>query len=112
MALVLALPACSDPLDQQVLDPVVQDPSAGPGSSSVIVEEGGSGAVGFVVIPEIVAEVAPSVVAVLTPTGEGSGVVWDDDGTIVTNAHVGRSPPGGGRGLRRREAGSGRGGGA
>ena len=36
----------------------------------------------------MVAEVTPSVVAVLTPSGEGSGVVWDASGTIVTNAHV------------------------
>lgn len=43
---------------------------------------------GFEVIPDVVAEVAPSVVAVLTPSGEGSGVVWDVDGRIVTNAHV------------------------
>ncbi len=43
---------------------------------------------GFAVIPDVVAEVAPSVVAVLTPSGEGSGVVWDVDGTILTNAHV------------------------
>lgn len=39
-------------------------------------------------IPEIVREVEPSVVAVLTDRGEGSGVVWDSDGTIVTNEHV------------------------
>ena len=42
----------------------------------------------FAVIPEVAAELAPSVVAVLTPGGEGSGVVWSEDGTIVTNAHV------------------------
>lgn len=43
---------------------------------------------GFAAIPEVVAEVAPSLVAVLTSSGEGSGVIWDGDGTIVTNAHV------------------------
>lgn len=51
------------------------DPEAGPGY-------------GLEVVPEVVAEVAPSVVAVLTQSGEGSGVIWDEDGTIVTNAHV------------------------
>ena len=39
-------------------------------------------------IPEIVAEVEPSVVTVLTDVGLGSGVVWDEDGVIVTNHHV------------------------
>lgn len=39
-------------------------------------------------IPDIVEEVAPSVVAVQTEDGEGSGVVWSADGVIVTNAHV------------------------
>lgn len=39
-------------------------------------------------IPEIVDEVAPSVVAILTEGGQGSGVIWGADGTIVTNQHV------------------------
>lgn len=39
-------------------------------------------------IPRIVDEVEPSVVAILTEAGEGSGVIWDADGTIVTNYHV------------------------
>lgn len=39
-------------------------------------------------IPDIVDEVQPSVVAVQSDSGEGSGVVWDEDGTIVTNHHV------------------------
>ncbi len=36
----------------------------------------------------IVAEVLPSVVLVRTPAGLGSGVVFDDRGHVVTNAHV------------------------
>ncbi len=37
---------------------------------------------------EVVKEVSPSVVQIVTPTGLGSGVVLDDQGDIVTNAHV------------------------
>jgi len=32
--------------------------------------------------------VSPSIVEVMVPNGEGSGVVWSADGDIVTNAHV------------------------
>ncbi len=40
-------------------------------------------------IPEIVREVAPSVVAVLRADGgQGSGVIWDEAGIVVTNDHV------------------------
>jgi serine protease DegQ len=39
-------------------------------------------------IPDIVDDVEPSVVAVETDSGEGSGVIWDDQGLIVTNNHV------------------------
>lgn len=39
-------------------------------------------------IPEIVRRVQPSVVAVLSAGGEGSGVIYDASGVIVTNHHV------------------------
>ena len=43
-------------------------------------------------IPALVERLAPSVVAIRVQTpqgaGEGSGVVWDDEGRIVTNNHV------------------------
>ncbi len=39
-------------------------------------------------IPDIVEEVEPSVVTVLSDSGLGSGVVYAEDGIIVTNAHV------------------------
>ena len=42
----------------------------------------------FARIPEIVRTVEPSVVAVLTDAGEGSGVVWEAGGRVVTNHHV------------------------
>ncbi|MEV1009005.1 trypsin-like peptidase domain-containing protein [Streptomyces sp. NPDC049881] len=37
---------------------------------------------------DVVGEVLPSVVQITTEDGLGSGVVYDDDGHIVTNAHV------------------------
>jgi S1-C subfamily serine protease len=39
-------------------------------------------------IPSIVANVQASVVSVLVGQGAGSGVIWDDDGHVVTNNHV------------------------
>ena len=36
----------------------------------------------------VIADVLPSVVEIRTPAGLGSGVVYDDRGHIVTNAHV------------------------
>lgn len=39
-------------------------------------------------IPDIVEAISPSVVAVVTPAGEGSGVIIDAEGVAVTNAHV------------------------
>ena len=36
----------------------------------------------------MVARVQPSVVAILTDQGQGSGVVWNGDGVVVTNNHV------------------------
>jgi serine protease DegQ len=43
---------------------------------------------GFDRIPELVDDVQPSVVSVVTDGGQGSGVVYDADGWIVTNHHV------------------------
>jgi len=39
-------------------------------------------------VPGIVRAVEPSIVTVLRPDGEGSGVVYDEEGLIVTNYHV------------------------
>jgi S1-C subfamily serine protease len=55
--------------------------------------QGGGAAVTQNDIPGIVDEVQPSVVAILVTTtegdeGQGSGVIWDKDGDIVTNDHV------------------------
>ncbi|MBW3603101.1 MAG: trypsin-like peptidase domain-containing protein [Actinobacteria bacterium] len=51
-----------------------------------------SGGSSFERIPRLVRKVEPSVVAILVETsrsqGQGSGVIWGADGTIVTNNHV------------------------
>ena len=39
-------------------------------------------------IPDIVAAVEPSVTSIVRENGEGSGVVWNDEGIVVTNNHV------------------------
>jgi S1-C subfamily serine protease len=50
-------------------------------------QPGPSGPVTFDTIPQVVAEVEPSVVTVFRDGGLGSGVVWNSN-TIVTNNHV------------------------
>jgi serine protease DegQ len=39
-------------------------------------------------IPDVVQEVEPSIVAVVTEAGQGSGVIWSEGGVVVTNNHV------------------------
>ena len=78
VALAAALGACSEDSDDE--------PRAATGTTAA-----GSAAVAQGVaspIPDIVARVQPSVVAILTGQGQGSGVVWNSDGVIVTNNHV------------------------
>jgi serine protease DegQ len=83
LLLLLALAGCSGS----------DDDSAVSGQTTVTVtrtESVGAGAEAGVFdrIPEIVDRVEPSVVAVETDSGEGSGVIWGADGVIVTNRHV------------------------
>jgi serine protease DegQ len=86
---LLALAGCSGGGDEGNGD----DESA-PGAATVTVTatEGSAPAAGdsdtFGRIPELVRQVEPSVVAVVTGSGEGSGVVFDGEGAIVTNNHV------------------------
>lgn len=74
LASLLALAACSD-----------EPPSPSPDPTAGAAD--GTGA--FAEIPDIVDAVAPSVVSVLrSDGGQGSGVVWDESGIVVTNNHV------------------------
>jgi S1-C subfamily serine protease len=63
-----------------------------PATTRTVERDQSSGGSAWDRIPEIVEQVDPSVVAVAVEgqagRGEGSGVVWDDEGLIVTNEHV------------------------
>lgn len=75
-------------------EPEVEEPAGeGDGNSPTVASDGdderGSGvAAADVSIPDLVEEVEPSVVTIFTEAGLGSGVVYAEDGIIVTNAHV------------------------
>lgn len=71
--LAVVATACSD--EDRALPPVVTAPHV-------------DDTWGLEVVPSVVEQVAPSVVSIRTPGGEGSGVVFDADGIVVTNAHV------------------------
>jgi S1-C subfamily serine protease len=67
--------------------------SATPGrTAQPTAEAQGGGSAAPIALPtdvsEIFERVSPSVVTVVSESGEGSGVVWDDEGHIVTNNHV------------------------
>jgi serine protease DegQ len=84
-ALALVVAACGsedDAGDDDTTTTAAPDRSIpeGPGDTEPIEDLG--------VIPQLVRELQPSVVAVLTDAGEGSGVVYHEDGTVVTNSHV------------------------
>ncbi|HEV8652535.1 MAG TPA: trypsin-like peptidase domain-containing protein [Actinomycetes bacterium] len=83
LALAAMLGACTTSTDQSSADtrpPAAQATRLG---QVTVPGQGPDGA-----IPRLVRQVQPSVVSVATGNGEGSGVVWSDDGVIVTNEHV------------------------
>jgi serine protease DegQ len=67
--------------------PAAASGSGGSGSGG---QPGGgvAGDAGWAEIPAIVAEVQPSVVSIRREGGEGSGVIYGEDGIVVTNQHV------------------------
>jgi S1-C subfamily serine protease len=85
--LTLSLIACSD-------DDGSQDSSGEEGGASASPEAAPStsNASGTGSLPAglsgVVDEVRPSVVSILRDGGEGSGVIWDDQGHVITNNHV------------------------
>jgi S1-C subfamily serine protease len=89
IAAVLLFPslACSDDdtpaTDATAVAPSQTTPEA-QGSGNLSPSSGAS----LADVPRIVEEVSPSVVTVVQADGEGSGVIWDEDGRIVTNNHV------------------------
>jgi serine protease DegQ len=80
LSLAAALAGCTDNSDGQ---------QAGQGPAGAVAGGSGTSQEGaFAQIPDLVDRVEPSVVAILTDGGRGSGVVWDADGAVVTNHHV------------------------
>src|SRR6056297_1636257 len=51
-------------------------------------EAGEISATGLPAIPAVVETVSPAVVAIRTSFSQGSGVIWQSDGIVVTNDHV------------------------
>ncbi|MDQ1478662.1 MAG: hypothetical protein QOE62_3891 [Actinomycetota bacterium] len=72
-ALILCLAACS---------------SSARRASSTTTTASSISAFSLTQLPDLVARAEPSVVTVVTNQGEGSGIIWSSDGTIVTNNHV------------------------
>lgn len=78
LVLALLAPACQgdDSSDTTTVVTTTRDAAAPSGSSS------------FDGIPAIVDAIQPSVVSVVTDAGQGSGVVYDAEGDVITNHHV------------------------
>lgn len=86
----VAAPACMG--DEEGPQEAATTAAATTERTTVTVGGAGDGDGVFSRIPELVEQVRPSVVSISVEgaagQGEGSGVIWDDEGTIVTNQHV------------------------
>ena len=85
VALALILAACGASAPPRPDSPGEADASAAPPQAPAPLPQGDGV---FDRIPEIYQEVQPSVVAIFAGPAEGSGVIWDANGIIVTNNHV------------------------
>jgi S1-C subfamily serine protease len=87
-ALAVGTAACSD--DDGDGQAAQSSPAAASASPSTTAPSGGAGGNSDLqsAYRKVVAEVLPSVVQITTDSGLGSGIVYDDKGDIVTNAHV------------------------
>ncbi|MGI5269356.1 S1C family serine protease [Nonomuraea sp. CA-218870] len=74
-------PGATSPTASPTTSPTTQATSATPGATapSLPLEQ---------TYERVISQVLPSIVQITTATGLGSGVVYDDQGHIVTNAHV------------------------
>jgi serine protease DegQ len=84
----LALAGCSGGDDESEQPAAAQTVTVTRTETAEASSPAAAGAAGFEAIPGIVDEVEPSVVSVSTDVAEGSGVIWSDDGVVVTNDHV------------------------
>jgi serine protease DegQ len=89
LAATLVAGACA-PSDEEEAAPPTTAPAT---AAQTQAEEAADGGIAlFAGIPETVEAVAPSVVTVFVESaegeGSGSGVIWDEQGRIVTNNHV------------------------
>lgn len=85
IAAVLAVGVAGCTGEQPAPSPSPTAATSGPGSTAPAQPSGGAAAAD---IPGIVQNVEPSVVTIFTEDGVGSGVVYREDGLILTNEHV------------------------
>lgn len=86
-ALTLFLASCN--ASQTTVPSAMPSGSGAPSASASAPASIAPSSLTFSNLPDLVAEVEPSVVSVLRADGgQGSGVIWSSDGKIVTNNHV------------------------